>query len=62
MKISTCIEELEKLQGKYGNLDVLVYMDGYPCGINLIQYKVAEKNQFPKEYNMPKGFEFVSII
>ena len=64
MKIAKLIQDLEKIQKKYGNVDVMSSIDNNDDGIypvNSASFRVAKKNEFPEDWNMPKGFKFVEI-
>jgi len=34
---------------------------GGPFSTNGVQLKVAEKDQFPEDFNMPEGFKWIEI-
>lgn len=63
MLISELIEQLETAKAEYGDIHVL-YTDSrtddpYPVG--RISVEVAEKDQYPEDYEMPEGFTYVSL-
>lgn len=58
MYISDMISRLESILEKKGDL-VVIYLDDLE--ITSVKTRVAKKNEFPADYNMPKGFEYVIV-
>jgi hypothetical protein len=63
MLISELIEQLETAKAENGDIHVLYTNantgDPYPVG--RISVEVAEKDQYPDDYEMPEGFTFVNL-
>jgi hypothetical protein len=62
MKITDLIKQLKKIQKAEGDIEVL--MQGHnDCqhAITFAQFRTAEEDEYPKSWNMPKGFKFVSL-
>jgi len=62
MTISDLIKQLKKIQKAEGDIDVL--MQGHnDCqhAITFARFRVAEAEEYPKSWNMPEGFKFVSL-
>ena len=63
MKISALIKKLEKLQDKYGNIDVM-YQDGDGDSIwpvEHLQFHEAEEDEYPEDWNMKAGYKFIMV-
>ena len=63
MKINALIKKLEKLLDKHGNVDVM-FQDGDGDSVwclESVQFRVAEEDEFPKEWNMKPGYKFVLL-
>lgn len=64
MKISKLRKKLKALEKEHGDVEVMFQdpnSDGGPFAVSTLQSRVAEKKEFPKDWNMPKGFKFVLI-
>ena len=63
MQISDLIEQLQKLKDDHGDLEVL--LQGYDdniCSVAGASFEeVEDDNQYPEDWQMPKGFKFVNI-
>lgn len=64
MKISQLMERLAKLQKIHGDIDVM-FSDSEGESVwsaESAEVEVVEDdNQYPKDWNMPKGFRYVEI-
>lgn len=63
MNISTLINQLQQLEKEYGNVEVLTSsFDGDRFSISGTSFQeVEDDREFPKSWNMPKGFQYVLI-
>jgi hypothetical protein len=62
MKIATLIAKLEKVKDRRGNVDVMLCGDGHgPYSADSVKFKVAAEDEYPDNWNMPEGYEFVEI-
>lgn len=62
MKISAVIKELEKLKASHGDLDVMFCGDFESTFLaQRLRYRVAGPDEYPEDWNMPAGTEFVEI-
>jgi hypothetical protein len=62
MKISQLIKKLESLQKKHGNVDAMFYADNDGTfSVERVEFRVAEEDEYPEDWNMPAGTEFVQI-
>ena len=64
MKISSVIRELEKIQKKEGDIEVMFDdpQGNYgPWAVGSVNFRVAEEEEYPEEFDMPEGFKFVEI-
>lgn len=60
MKISKLIQELNEMKENYGDLDVL---DNECFPVICASVEIVENdNDFPKTYDMPKGFTFARML
>lgn len=62
------ITELEKylkmIRSRYGDLDVMFTDPNSPGGpflVASVNVMVAEEDEYPEEFDMPKGFTFVHL-
>lgn len=63
MKISQLVKKLNKLQERYGDLEVML-MDpnnSGPWSVTLAKREVVGYGGYPDEWNMPEGYEFVML-
>lgn len=60
MKINKLIEKLEQIAKENGNVEIMFEEpnDGRVYSIDNVDYRVAEKGEFPSYYKMPAGFKF----
>lgn len=58
MNLSELISKAQALLAEHGDLETLSE-DNY--SITSLEMEVAEKGQYPKSYEMPKGFKFIRI-
>jgi hypothetical protein len=63
MKVSQLITKLEKLKAEHGDLDVMITSkDGDPTAfVGVGIGEVEDDDDFPKDWNMPKGFKWIDI-
>jgi len=61
MKISQMIQRLEELKSEHGDVEVMFRSDAGPFSAERIDHRVADKDEYPEDWNMPEGFEFVEI-
>lgn len=62
MLISQLIYQLEKLQEKHGDLDVMFQNDeGDVWNVTLALHHKVEEDEFPTNWNMPEGYEFIKL-
>lgn len=62
MKISDMINKLEALKEQHGDVDVLINAPDGMFEANKPTFcEVEEDDEYPKSWNMPKGFRFVQI-
>jgi hypothetical protein len=62
MKVSKLIERLQKLQEKHGDVDVMFTGDDEgPFSVGSVKYRVAEEDEYPDDFAMPKGYEFIEL-
>ena len=65
MKIAALIKKLEAIKAKQGNVEVM-FEDGNgdygPWGISDVKFNVADEDEFPEDFDMPKGFKFALIL
>ena len=63
MKISEVIKQLQGIQDERGDIDVM-FRDGDSDGVwevAAVRWKVASENEYPEDWNMPEGTEFVLV-
>lgn len=62
MMISQLIYQLEKLQMKHGDLDVMFENDsGEVWDIVLVNHHKVGEDEYPADWNMPEGFAFIKL-
>ncbi len=62
MLISQLIERLQTLKEQRGELEVMFENDdGVTWEIRVASAHLAEQDEFPPEWNMPEGFEFIKL-
>lgn len=62
MNILKLIDELKSIHETHGDISVMVSVD--ECGVfdvHSIKYNVAGYDEYPEDWNMPEGFQFVNI-
>jgi len=64
MKLSEMIADLERLKAEHGDLEVMITTDSgtYSMESTSTEYRCAEDDEYPKEWEMPGGFEFIEIL
>jgi len=63
MKIKKMIDKLQKIEKEHGDIDVM-YQDGDGesyWSINSANFREAEEDEFPEDWEMPEGFKFVLV-
>ena len=63
MKISEMVDRLLKVQAERGDIDVMM-SDPNGDGIYSVEgmgWRVAKKDEFPTNWQMPEGYEFVEL-
>lgn len=63
MVISELIDKLEKIKGERGDISVMLE-DGDGTDVwelTTVSWKVTDEDEYPEEWNMPVGFEFVKL-
>ena len=63
MKISEMITQLQTIQETVGDITV-VFTDPDTSSVweaHVVEHRIAEADEFPKEWDMPEGLEFVNI-
>ena len=64
MNILELANKLKAIYDKHGDIDVMFTNpnDDQTFAVELVQFtKVQDDDQFPEEYDMPKGFKFVDL-
>jgi hypothetical protein len=62
MKVSQLIAQLQALQEQHVDLEVMFQNDdAVTWEIMVATTHLAREDEFPKEWNMPKGFEFIKL-
>lgn len=62
MKVQTLIKKLEALEQKHGNIDVMFYADrDGTYSVSRVTHEVAGEDEYPDDWNMPEGYEFLQI-
>ena len=62
MLISQLIYQLEKLQQRHGDLDVMFQNDnGEAWEIMLAGHHTVSDDEYPENWNLPEGFEFIKL-
>lgn len=63
MKISKVLKQLEKLQKKHGDVEVM-FSDPNSDSVYSVEsvgFRVAEEDEFDEDWNMPEGYKFVDL-
>jgi hypothetical protein len=63
MKILELANKLKAIYDQHGDITVM-FSDPNTCDTFeawVVKHRVAEFNEFPEEWEMPEGFEFVEI-
>lgn len=63
MNISELIQRLQAIQAVHGDLPVM-YRDGdgdSVWGLFSVKHEIAEEDEYPEDWDMPQGFEFVLL-
>lgn len=64
MKILELANKLKAIYDKHGDIDVMFTdpNEDETFAVELVRFtKVADDDQYPEEYDMPKGFKFVDL-
>jgi hypothetical protein len=61
MKISDIEQKLATLRQKHGDREVLITTDNGTFPFGTISHHVAEDEEYPEDWEMPGGFEFIDI-
>jgi hypothetical protein len=64
MKILKLAEKLKAIYDLHGDIDVHFAGpngDQDPYEVIALKVRVAQKGDYPEEYNMPEGFKFVEL-
>ena len=64
MKASQMIKQLNSIQAKHGDIEVMFTdpnSSGGPFAVTSVSVEVAEEDQYPEEFDMPEGFTFVDL-
>jgi hypothetical protein len=63
MQLSQLIQELQAIQAEHGDLPVLKEDGRYGDIFELedVQRRVATEDEYPADWDMPAGFEFVLL-
>jgi hypothetical protein len=62
MKISEVMQRLQAIQNQYGDLPVMFEaLDSGVWELFVVKREVAEADQYPEDWEMPEGFEFVKL-
>lgn len=62
MNILELANALHEIYEQRGNVTVVLEEEnGDLVEVEAVKFKVAGKNEYPKDWNMPEGFEFVKI-
>ncbi len=62
MQVSELIERLQTLKEQHGDLEVMFQNDdAVTWEIMVATTQLAREDEFPKEWNMPKGFKFIKL-
>jgi hypothetical protein len=63
MKIQELANKLKAIYDQHGDIEVM-FSDpntGSTYGAFIVEHRVAELDEFPEDWDMPEGFEFVEI-
>lgn len=62
MRVSQLIKQLQTLKEQHGDLTVMVGNDeGDMWDCVIAAHHVTEAGEFPANWNMPQGFEFIKL-
>ena len=64
MKIGELIKQLEQIQAKQGDVEVMFSGPNHDqslYSVGIVEFRVAEENEFDEEWDMPEGTKFVSL-
>jgi hypothetical protein len=62
MQVSELIERLQTLKEQHGDVPVMVGNDdGDVWDCIIATHYVTEQDEFPSNWNMPEGFEFIKL-
>ena len=62
MQVSLLIKQLQALQEQHGDIPVMVGNDdGNVWDCVIATHHVTEEDEFPADWNMPEGFEFIRL-
>lgn len=65
MKILELANKLKAIYDKHGDIDVVFFgpnMDQDPYSVESVMFETVQyEDEYPEEFDMPKGFEFVAL-
>ena len=63
MKISELEAKLARLREEHGDITVMASADDVMYGLENcpVEYRIAEEDEYEKDWEMPEGFEFIEI-
>lgn len=62
MQVSQLIQQLQAFQEQHGDIPVMVGNDdGDVWDCVIATHHVTEEDEFPADWNMPEGFEFIKL-
>lgn len=61
MNISDLEKVLKELREEHGDLDVMVKTNTGTYSVDFLFHEVAEEGEYPADWDMPGGFEFIEI-
>jgi hypothetical protein len=63
MKISELEAKLARLREEHGDITVMASTDDVMYGLENcpVEYRIAEEDEYEKDWEMPEGFEFIEI-
>jgi len=62
MLISEVIKELQKIERKHGDMDVMMYAEEGPYLTTYVKFEeVLDDDEWPEDYRMPKGFKYACL-
>lgn len=64
MTIIELVKKLKVIHDKHGDIEVMFQDPNSgegPFAVEVVSRCVAEEDEFPEDWNMPEGFEFVEL-